>query len=131
MTGKKFLLYWFLYLVIFTSLKVWFFNYEIFSNFGVQEIVFWALSAVIGAALVRRLGIINYLESFFTMLVWILSGAFFDLLITAAIAGLGIFFQPAYWGGFISMSLAIFLFHKKRHIHVRHELHSHGHGHKH
>jgi hypothetical protein len=131
MNGKNFLFYWFLNLLIFTILKVWFFHYEIFSNYGIQQAAFWVLSAIIAIALVRRLGIISYLEAMFVMAVWSLSGMLIDLLITSAAAGLGIFYQTAYWFGFVAMDAAIFVFHKKRHLHVRHLLHEKAHGHAH
>ena len=131
MTGKKFLFYWFLDAALFVVLKICLFHYDIFSNFGLQQTIFWILSAVLGAALVRRFGVINYLESLFVIIVWTLSGIFLDLLITSAYTGLAIFYLPAYWAGFIAMDISILLTHKKRHIHVRHELHAREHGQKH
>lgn len=127
MTGKKFLLYSFLQLIIFTLLKIWFFNSQIFANSGIQQIAFWAVLVVISAALIRRMGIMNYLESFFTIIVWFLAGMLLDLIITSAYTGLGIFYRKDYWAGFLVMAIAVFLFHKKRHVYLRHDIHA-GHG---
>jgi hypothetical protein len=124
MSIKNFFLITFWQWVAFTLLKVVFFKYEILSDPNWQKYLFWVLSAVVAAAMVRRLGVINYLEAFFLVLVWTLGNLFGDLLITAAFVGYGMLAHMEYWGGVIAMALAIVLFHKKRHIHVRHELHA-------
>jgi hypothetical protein len=123
MTPKKFFLYFLLQWIIWAVLKVWFFNYEVFSNQGVQEIVFWAAIIVATAAIVRRLGVISFLEAFFAFVVWSFGILLLDLLITTAYLGMGIFSSVPYWSTFIVFALAIFLFHKKRHLHIRKEMH--------
>ncbi|MBI5530180.1 MAG: hypothetical protein HY918_01635 [Candidatus Doudnabacteria bacterium] len=129
MTIRKFLLFGFLQWLILTAVKLWFFNHQIFSNSGWQEIAYWVLTAAVVAALSRRFGVLNYLEAFFLATVWSLGDALMDLLITSIYTGLGIFYTRAYWFGFLFLALGIILFHKKRHIHVRHELHAKHHGH--
>jgi len=126
MTIKNLFLYSFLQWIFFSLLKIWVFNYEILSNAGWQNILFWLLSAVIAAAVVRRFGIINYLEAMFLIIVWILGDLLLDLMILSIYTGLGIFSSIEYWVGFGILALSVFLFHKKRHIHVRKLLqHSH------
>ena len=122
MTAKKFYFYSFLQWVIFTALKLWFFKYEIFSNPGVQQTVFWIITGVIAVAIIRRVGILNYMEVLFAMVFWTAGDAFLDLLITSSFTGSEIFSRVDYWAGFLVMDVAIFIFHKKRHVHVRHEL---------
>jgi len=127
MTIKNLFLYSFLQWLLFSLLKIWFFNYEILSNAGWQNILFWIFCAIIAAAVVRRFGIINYLEAMFLIIVWILGDLLLDLMILSIYTGLGIFSTVEYWVGFGILALSIFFFHKKRHIHVRKLLH-HSHG---
>ncbi len=84
-----------------------------------------ALIAAASIAAVRRLGIINYLESVFAAICWWLFALIFDFLITSAFAGLGMFRDIHLWVGYLVMMLAIFLFHKKRHVQLRHEMNYH------
>ena len=122
MTGKKFLIYSFFLLTVFTILKIWFFNYDIFSEPLLQSLVLWLAVAVLAVAITRRFGVISYLEAIFLMIAWTASGLFIDLLVTASFFGITLFYQPEFWISYLFMDLAIFLFHKKRHIFVRHEL---------
>ena len=91
--------------------------------------VFWMATIVITAALIRRVGVMNFMEAFFIMVVWTVGDAFSDLLITSLITGLEIFSNSNYWIGLAIMDVIIFLVHKKRHVYVRHELHAKAHGH--
>ncbi len=136
MTAKKFFLFSLLQWVAFVILKVWVFNNVIFGNPGVQEIFFFLLTGATTAALVRRLGVLNYLESFFIIITWTLTGVLVDLVFTSAYTGLSIFGSSQYWWGLFCMDLSVFLFHKKRHVHIRMEhaahraaLKAHGRGH--
>ncbi len=130
MNTKNFLLIAFLQWVFFTALKICYFNYDIFTNGGVEAIAFWTATAIVAAAMVRRLGVINYMEAVFVMIVWSVGDAFSDLLITSLITGLDIFSDVSYWASLGVMNVVIFLVHKKRHIQVRHEFHAQAHGHK-
>jgi hypothetical protein len=127
MSPKKFYAYVLLQWLIFFVLKIWFFNYQIFSNPGVQSVVYWAIVAAVAAALVRRLGVINFLESFYTIFLWVVVGGFLDLIITSKFTGLGIFEQKDFLVGFGVLAASVFLFHKKRHLHIRHALHEKAH----
>ena len=129
MSAHKFLILSFLQWVLFILLKTWVFHYKIFSTSGMEGIVFWSATIVITAALVRRLGVINYMEAIFIMFLWTIADAFSDLVITSVITGLDIFSNPNYWYGLGIMNVVIFLVHKKRHVHVRNELHAKSHGH--
>ncbi len=129
MTLKKLFVYSVLQWVILALLKIWFFNSQIFSNYGLQELVFWAAVAAVAAAIVRRLGVLNFLEAFFLIIAWFLGDLLFDLLATSIYTGLSIFYNPAYWLGYAALAVAIIFFHKKRHIQVRKELHAKHYGH--
>lgn len=123
MTFKSFFIAAFVQWLLMAFLKVWFFNHQIFSDPGVQEVAFWLISAVIYAAIVRRMGIMNFFEAIFIAIAWVLGNLLLDLMLVSAYTGLQIFHSHQYWGGYVVMAAAIMLFHKKRHIQVRHELH--------
>ncbi len=127
MTIQKLLLFSFLQWLLFTALKVWVFKFGLFASPGMETLAYCLLVAVIAAALVRRMGVINYLEAFFLIGLWVLGDMLGDLLITGMFTGLGIFATGKFWYGQLALALSIFLFHKKRHIHVRKELHAHHH----
>jgi hypothetical protein len=127
MTSKKLFSYFFAQYVILALLKLWFFNYTIFSNAGFQEIVFWIIVVITGAALVRRFGVINFFESFFIIFVWLVGDLLLDLLVTSRFTVTSIFATREYWTAVLLLALSVFLFHKKRHIQVRHELHAKAH----
>ncbi len=129
MSIKQLFFYSFLQWLCMTLLKVWFFNNQVLSNPGLQSLVFWLLSAVLGAAIVRRLGILNYLEVFFIVIVWFLVDLFFDLIITSAYTGYKIFTSSDFWIVYLVLGLSVIFLHKKRHIQVRKEQHAHRHGH--
>jgi hypothetical protein len=130
MTVKRFLLFTPLQWVIFVFIKVWVFNNVIFENQGLEQIFFWLLTAAVTAAIVRRLGIMNYLEAIFLIIVWTLSALPVDLVFTASYTGLSIFSDYPYWVGLLFMDLAIFIFHKKRHVQIRREHAAHRAAHK-
>ncbi len=129
MTLKNLFLYSFLQWLFFILLKVAFLNYEILSNSGWQNILFWLLAAAVAAAFSRRFGILNYLEAIFLIIVWSLGNLLLDLLVLTAYTGTGVFLKMEFWVSYAMFALSIFLFHKKRHIHVRKLLHHSHHGH--
>ena len=129
MTAKKFLLFLILQWVIFTFVKVWLFNTQVFASATLQNWFFWAIIAFVSVIFVRRFGIISYFECIFLLIMWVVVDLFLDLLITSSYTGLGIFKVSEYWFGYLAMILAVMIFHKKRHIAVRKELHAKHHGH--
>ena len=124
LTHKNFFALFFLQWLILALVKIWFFNHVIFANPGTQEIFFWIVTALVAIVFTLRLGIINFLEAFFAIFVWVVGGLFLDLIITSKFTGLAIFSKVSYWIGYIVVGVAVLLFHKKRHIAVRHELHA-------
>jgi len=127
-TAKKLLTLSFVFWLLLALLKVWFFNYVIFTNPGVQEIVFWVLVAILAAAMSRRFGIIHFVEAGVIIGVWCVTTVLVDLIITRAFTGTHIFSTAAYWYSYLMIGLSVLFFHKKRHIHLRKELAKH-HGH--
>lgn len=128
MTRAKYFLFLLLQWLVLAFVKVWFFNNQLFANYGIQQIVFWLLLPAIALIFVRRFGFINYLEAFFLIVTWTLADALLDLIFTSRYTGLSIFWSLTYWVGFFTMDLGILLLHKKRHIGIRTgEFHEHGH----
>lgn len=91
--------------------------------------LFWFLAAAIGAAIVRRFGVLNYLEVFFIIIVWFLIDLFLDLVVTTSYTGYTIFSRADFWLVYLFLGLAVLFFHKKRHIQIRKELHASHSGH--
>jgi hypothetical protein len=131
MTGKKFLLYILLNWLLLALLKVWFFNNQIFSSPGLQEIAFWIITPIISIALVRRFGLLSFLEALFIMFTWSVFIVVFDLLFTSNYIGVSSLYGRDYIFGLVIMNAGIFIFHKKRHLAVRQELHDRDHALKH
>lgn len=122
MTIKKFIIFTILQWLLLVVLKVEFFKNQLLANKGLQEIVYWLLTAVVVSALVRRLGILNFLEAFFITFVWSILDLLLDLAITASFTGLDIFRQWQYWVGCGILILSVILFHKKRHVKLRQQM---------
>jgi hypothetical protein len=124
MTPKRFIIILFSQWLVFALLKAWFFDSRIFSNPGVQQVVYWLLTAVIVAVLVRRFEHINFLEAFIVVCTWTFVNLLLDLIFLSLHTGLSIFSSPEYWWGFVVMDVSIIFLHKKKHIKVRHDLHA-------
>lgn len=128
MTIKKFFIFLLLQLLLLLAVKLVFF--KIFSlSGGFIEYVYWAVLAIVGVALVRRLGVLNYLEAAFVAVVWFLFSLLFDFLVTRRFLGTGMFSLWQLWAGYLILMLAIFSFHKKRHVEIRKEQAKHRHEH--
>lgn len=126
MTVRKFITISFLQWVVLFPLKIFYFK----GSFGegiVAQVWYLAITAFIVLVLVRRIGVITYLEAIFLAIFWFLADLFLELLITASISGVGMFKSLALWLGYLVLMLTVFLFHKKRHIQVRKEQHAHHH----
>lgn len=86
------------------------------------KILFWVLLGVVSIALVRRLGVLQYLESFFVILSWLVFSLIVDALFTQQFVAAGFWTNVAVWIGRLVSALAILFFHKKRHVEIRKEL---------
>lgn len=118
MTPEKFLTFTAVSLVLTTAVKVFFISaLNIESLYIVYTM--WALLALISIACVRRVGVINYIESVLVLVIWIFSGMFLDLLILYSLEGPDIYRHLYLWGTYLVIGLTVFLFHKKRHVEIR------------
>lgn len=84
-------------------------------------IAFWVLSGIYTVAIIRRGGIINYLEALAVGIIWIVATLVFDFLITGSrfLLGSAMFTHLYIWIGYLVVLACIFFFHKKRHVHIR------------
>lgn len=131
MTIRGFFIYGFLQWLLISVLKLIFFKYQVVDNSGLQWIIYWLLTAVVAAAMVRRLGVMNFFEAIFVIGLWVLGDMFSDLVLTSVFTGMDIFQSVNLWVGYGFQALAIFIFHKMRHIEIRKEQRAHHHGHGH
>jgi len=118
MTAGKLVIFTIIAIVLTTLVKVFFITTL---NMGNAYVVYfmWFLIAAITVGCCRRLGVINYLEAILTLIVWLAVALVVDLVVTATIAGIGIYQHVYLWIGYAVMVLCVFLFHKKRHVEVR------------
>lgn len=100
-------------------IKLFFFRLFAMDN-QYQIIAFWTVSALFTTGIIRRGGIINYLEAFAVGIVWTIATLLVDYLILATfIFGYGLFTRWYLWIGYFVVLATIFLIHKKRHVHIR------------
>ncbi len=104
--------------VIFVATKVLFFHYLNPDNFFVR-IVFILLLVVETIAIVRRMGIINYMESFFIIILWLITMMIVDIGITSFLIGRSFYGDIYYWIGNLAILLSVLFFHKAVHVEVR------------
>jgi len=128
MSISKFFIIFGLQLAAFAILKLFFFTAFNFHS-TIWVVVYLAATAILSVALVRRLGVITFLEAIFIAVFWFLMDLVVDSLITAPLVKEPVFSTWALWLGYLVMMIFVFLFHKKRHVHIRKEQAAHHHGH--
>lgn len=79
----------------------------------------WVAIALIAIAVVRRMGVLNYLENIFLIVVWLITSLVVDFVITTFITGRDVYKTWYFWIAYVVMALAMFLFHKKSHVELR------------
>src|SRR5688572_3605961 len=121
MTFTKLVIFTVLVIVLTTFAKLLFINVLDIGNIYIVYL-FWLVILAVTIACTRRLGVLNYLESFLVMGLWLFLSLLFDMLVVAAIAGTDIYKHLYLWISFAVMLGGIFLFHKKRHVELRKQL---------
>lgn len=104
--------------ILFVITKVVFLNQLNIDNLGVH-IVFQVILAIITIAVVRRMGTLNYIESFFLTAVWFFTLLIVDFIVTATLIGRDMYTTWPYWISYIVILLSLILFHKKLHVQAR------------
>ncbi len=127
MTFSRFFGFGFVLWILLALLKGWFLNTLNFSLIYIQ-FVFLILVFIVSLGCSRRLGVINYLEGASVAVLWTLGVVFGDLIFLRAIFLWPVFSHLSIFVSYLVTGLAIFFFHKKRHIQIRKELAAH-HGH--
>ncbi len=118
MTIGKFLTGLLVSQVLFVITKIIFISYfNIDSYFFIG--MMWLVLSVITIAIVRRMGVLNYFESFFIAVVWTFFSLLLDLAITASVVGRDIYSTWYFWLTYLVIILVAILFHKKNHVHIR------------
>ena len=118
MTIASLLIGTFTFQVILALLKIFFIGSFDLDN-KVVITLFFALIIVVAIATVRRMGILNYLESFFLAAVWLLTALMVDYVITANFTSFDIYKTWYYWFTHLAVILTVLTFHKSLHVEVR------------
>lgn len=129
MTFTKLIGFGILLAVVMSAVKVFFYQSFNWDDSTVVHYVFWLIAASFSVALIRRLGVITFLEAIVVCSLWIFFQLIVDLAVTASITGYRIFISPAFLIGYLIVIVAMFVFHKKRHVHIRKEMRAKGGGH--
>lgn len=122
MTFSKILGFGLLLGIIMSAVKIFFYQSFNWEEGTTVHYIFWLLAACISVALIRRLGIISFLEAIVVSGVWIFMHVLIDLLITASVVGIRVFIDIPFLIGYFIIIVAMFIFHKKRHVHIRREM---------
>lgn len=118
MTSGKIFVYGLLYACGIAILKL--FSYNVLNIESVFIIIFIYLFILLGGiAMVRRIGIINYLESIIIIIVWLIFSLILDVFTFGFSYNLDVYTKPSFYGTYLIIITAVFFFHKKRHIDIR------------
>ncbi len=104
--------------VIFVLLKIFFIRSLNLDSAVIMGLFFTAL-VVATIAIVRRMGILNYIESIFLAIVWLITSLIVDAAVTAQVVGYDIYKTWYFWMTYLAIILALMIFHKKLHVQVR------------
>lgn len=104
--------------VLFVLTKVIFINYLDIDNF-IVKVSYFVVLIIITTAVIRRMGVINYLECFFTAILWFIVMILVDMSITSYLIGKDMFSHIYFWLSYLAVVLAVILFHKALHVEVR------------
>ena len=104
--------------ILFVATKVLFIGYLNMDNF-IIKVVYFVVLTLITIAIVRRMGVIQYLECFFLAIVWLIVMVIVDLLITSSFIGWDMYKHIYFYFSYLVVVLAIIFFHKALHVEVR------------
>jgi hypothetical protein len=121
MTFTTLVIFTFLEIVLTTIAKLVFIQVLDIDNIYITYL-FWLIILVVTIANTRRLGVLNYLESFLIMGLWLFLALLFDMIVVAAVAGVDIYKHMYLWVSYLIIIGAVFLFHKKRHVELRNQM---------
>jgi hypothetical protein len=120
MTFKKFVFYGLLLWLLLAVTKYIFISYFDTESFLIES-SFGFFVVIFSMAMSRRLGVINFLEAMLVAFVWFVMAILLDFLILTHFIDFAFFSKWFIWLSYLLSILAIFFFHKKRHIEIRKE----------
>lgn len=104
--------------ILFVLTKVIFIHYLNIDILGVK-IAYFLFLIVFTIAIVRRMGVINYIECFFLMIVWIVVMTLVDMAVTTPLIGREMYHHAYFYWSYLAVFLSILFFHKALHVQVR------------
>lgn len=104
--------------ILFVATKVLFINYLNMDNL-IIKVVYFLVLVIITTAVVRRMGVLNYIECFFLAIVWLVVMILVDMLITSFLIGREMYHHIYFYFSYLVVPLAIILFHKALHVQAR------------
>ena len=104
--------------VLFVLIKIFFIGSLDMDN-GLIMAAYYAALVLVTIAVVRRMGILNYVESIFLVGVWFFTILIVDYVITASFIGWDIYKIWTYWLSLLVILLSVMIFHKALHVQVR------------
>jgi hypothetical protein len=107
--------------IFFAVTKVIFIQYLNIDNFFFIFLM-WVILALGAITIIRRMGVLNYFEDFFTVALWTLTSLVVDLVITTSIVGRDVYTTGYFWLNYLVVILAVIIFHKKAHVEVRKQI---------
>lgn len=118
MTFAKLIMGTFAAMLLLTAIKIFFIR---FLNIDSQIMVYlmWLFLAVATIAIVRRLGVLNYLEAFFVTAILLITTAFTDVVTIGAMTDYDVYRQAYFLLTYVVLIVSVIVFHKKAHVHIR------------
>ncbi len=107
-----------LFLFFAIILKAIFFGFLNYQSLGLA-IFYYVIFVIVTIAIARRAGVLNYMEAFLLMIIWLIGSLIADVIITQNILGSFIFKNLYFWVSYPVFLLAVFIFHKKQHVETR------------
>lgn len=104
--------------VLFVLIKIFFIGSLDMDN-GLIMAAYYTALVLVTIAVVRRMGILNYVESIFLVGVWFFTILIVDYVITASFIGWDIYKIWTYWLSILVILLSVMIFHKALHVQVR------------
>ncbi len=83
------------------------------------KIAYFLALIIITIAVVRRMGVLNYLESFLIAIVWFVAMILVDMVITSFLIGRDMYTHLYFYLSYLVVLLSIIFFHKALHVQVR------------
>ena len=118
MTIPSLLIGTFIAQVLFVITKVFFINTLNMDSWAIM-VAFFVLLIVETIAVVRRMGTLNYIESFFLVGVWLITILIVDYAVTSRLIDDDLYTTLYYWMTYLAIILSLIIFHKKLHVQVR------------